>query len=109
MNVLTQLDAPNAQAPETRAAAATYLRRTGNADLLPVLGLVVPAQAAARVPSARRRGAASPGVAERCPTCHQEIDRRPKCPACGKPYSPGYRVCRRAPCSAGPKARGVKR
>lgn len=36
--VSTQLDRPSMD-PATRAAATHYLQRTGNADLLPVLGL----------------------------------------------------------------------
>jgi hypothetical protein len=37
--VVTRLDRPYAQQPETRAAATRYLERTGNADLLAALGL----------------------------------------------------------------------
>jgi hypothetical protein len=71
--------------PETRAAAARYLTRTDNADLLVVLGLV---------------GEDEP----------QTVDGRPACPACRKPYpEDGRRACRRTTCRLGPRARGVKR
>jgi hypothetical protein len=37
-------------APETRAAATSYLTRTGNADLLPILGLDADPNAVKRPP-----------------------------------------------------------
>lgn len=75
--------------PEARAAAARVLIAAGSLDLVEALGLT--------------------DVVTQCPTCKQDIDLRPKCPGCGKPYTAGYRVCRRAPCPRGPRARGVKR
>lgn len=75
--------------PATRMAAVLVLQARGDLDIIEILGLA--------------------DVVTRCPTCKQEIDHRPRCPACGKPLTPGYSVCRRAPCALGPKARGVKR
>lgn len=46
-SLVTQLARPS-EDPETRAAAARYLTRTGNADLLEALGLVVDPVAAER-------------------------------------------------------------
>jgi hypothetical protein len=71
--------------PATQADATAYLTRTGNADLLPILGLVEPPPAG-----------------------------RQPCPSCGKPLpdpitSGGRKPCQRRACAAGPKARGVKR
>lgn len=74
---------------DPRATAVRVLTQAGATDVIEALGLT--------------------DVVIQCPTCKQDIDRRPKCPGCGKPYAPGYRVCRRAPCSLGPKARGVRR
>ena len=70
---------------DTRAAATRYLERTGNADLLPILGLTEPPPQT-RVP----------------------------CPSCGKPLpdpvtNGGRKPCQRKSCAAGPTARGVKR
>jgi biotin synthase-related radical SAM superfamily protein len=68
-------------APDTRADAASYLTRTGNADLLPILGLV---------------GDDRPLI----------IDSQLCCPACQRPYrSDGRTSCRRPTCSLGPSAR----
>jgi predicted amidophosphoribosyltransferase len=76
--------------PEVRAAAVRVLTRMGDADIVEILGLA--------------------DVVTRCPTCRQDIDHRPRCPACGLPFPPdGRRACRRAQCAQGPKARGVKR
>lgn len=76
----TQLDRPYAQQPDTRAAAARYLTRSGNADLLDVLGLV---------------DNAGPLV----------IDGRQACPRCRRPLpdpisNGGHKPCRRRACVA---------
>lgn len=72
-------------APETAAKATRYLTRTGNADLLAILGL---GDSPAR--------------------------ERPLCPSCSKPLpdpitNGGRKPCQRRGCPAGPVARGVKR
>jgi hypothetical protein len=72
-------------APETQAAATRYLIRSGNADILPILGLAYE-QPRGRVP----------------------------CPSCGMPLpdpvtNGGRKPCQRRKCKAGPVARGVKR
>lgn len=41
-SITTRLDEPYARQPETLAAAARYLTRTGNADVLEILGLADP-------------------------------------------------------------------
>lgn len=38
-SLTTRLDVPYAQQPETRAAARRYLERSGNADVIAILGL----------------------------------------------------------------------
>lgn len=72
----TRLSRPHAQQDATLAAATRYLERTGNADLLPILGLAD----------------------------EPETD-RPACPACGNPLSRGkhggYRPCQRRTCQGG--------
>jgi hypothetical protein len=69
--------------PETRADATSYLTRTGNEDLLPILGLD-----------------AAVGTLI--------IDGQPCCPACRRPYrGDGRTSCRRSTCRLGPAARTV--
>jgi len=74
--VVTRLDRPYGQQPETRAAATRYLERTGNADLLAALGLI-----------------------------DDEQPTRPACPTCGQPLGKGkhggYRPCQRRTCQGG--------
>lgn len=70
--VETELERPSSN-PETRLAAARYLVRTGNEDLLVILGL-------AHDPQAKRK----PG---------KGLEARP-CPACGR-QMPVKGVCRR--------------
>jgi hypothetical protein len=41
-SITTRLDAPYGQQPKTRAAAIRVLTRTGNADLIEILGLTEP-------------------------------------------------------------------
>lgn len=86
MSSITRLDAPYAQQPETRAAAAAYLTRTGNADLIDMLGL---------------HGT----------DLGSEFDEKGRrlCPACGGPLRPDRSLCRRLTCERGPKSREVKR
>lgn len=75
----TQLDRPYSQQPETRAAATRYLTRTGNADLLAMLGLV-----------------------DAPPAEPQHL-------ACGhKRHVDGRSACRYESCPAGPKSRQRK-
>lgn len=65
-------------APETQAAAARYLTRTGNADLLLILGLAEDPEAQPmRLPRGLVRQQAG------------------KCPLCGN-YLPSHGVCRRS-------------
>jgi len=78
--VVTRLDRPYGQQPETRAAAVRYLERTGNADVLGALGLVDEPE--------------PPTVAG-----------RQVCPRCGKPLpdpiaNGGHKPCRRSACRA---------
>lgn len=74
--VVTRLDKPYAQQPETRAAATRYLERTGNADLLGPLGLV------------------------------DEPPPSPVCPVCGRRLTKaklgGFNPCQRQLCSGEP-------
>lgn len=74
--VVTRLDRPYGQQPETRAAATRYLERTGNADLLGALGLV-----------------------------DEEQPAHPVCPACDRPLikskQGGWRSCHRRTCKEG--------
>lgn len=65
--------------PEIRAAAASYLTRTGNADLLPILGLVVEPKAIEGGQAKPLASAARPGF---CPICQNKL--------------PGHGVCRRS-------------
>lgn len=79
-NLQTQLDRPYAQQPATRAAAVRFLERTGNGDLIAMLGL----------------------VDEPKPTV---VGGRQLCPRCGKPLpdpiaNGGHKPCRRAACRA---------
>jgi len=77
----TQLDRPYGQQPATRDAAIRYLERTGNDDLLAMLGLV---------------DAPKPVI----------VDGRACCPVCEEPLrGDGRSSCRRATCPAGPKSR----
>jgi hypothetical protein len=69
-------------APETRTAAARYLERTGNADILPILGLAGEPEPASRP----AKGMALAGrVAGTCPVCgnrlasHGGCNRRKAC------------------------------
>jgi hypothetical protein len=73
------LDRPYGQQPDTRDAAASYLRRTGNADLLEVLGLVEP---------------------ELKPKPYVVINGRTFCATCRQRAQPDG-ICRRATCTAG--------
>lgn len=78
--VATHLDRPYGQQPETRAAAARYLERTGNADVLDMLGLVDD-------------------------TAPLVIDGKHCCPNCRKPLpdpisNGGRKPCRRVACVA---------
>lgn len=73
----TRLGRAYGQQTETQAKAARYLEDSGNADLLPILGLADP----------------------------PERDER-ECPACGHPLrGDGRTACRQTACPAGPKAR----
>jgi len=87
-NMSTQVDsAASAVSAETRSAAARFLQRTGNADLLEMLGLT----------SNQHRSR------------FDENGRR-LCPACEKPLPSDDRTkCRRAACRLGPTARQVKK
>lgn len=74
----TQIDRPYAQQPETREAARRVLERTGNADLIEILGL-----------------AEKPGPLV--------IDGRQVCPRCEHPLpdplvNGGFKACRRRAC-----------
>lgn len=81
---ITTILARTSEDPDTQARATAYLERSGNADLLPMLGL---------------DGWQTPTV-----------DGRGVCPACGHPLPADSRkACRRDSCDAGPKARGAKR
>jgi hypothetical protein len=73
------LDRPYGQQPETRAAAASYLWRTGNADLLDVLGLA---------------------AAKEKPKPYIVINGRTYCATCRQRAQPDG-ICRRATCTAG--------
>lgn len=70
----TQIGPARTQA-ETRAKAARYLESSGNADLLPMLGLVDEPRT---------------------------VGERPACPTCGRPRQKGkhggYRPCQRQAC-----------
>lgn len=74
--VVTRLDRPYGQQPETRAAATRYLERTGNADLAAALGLT-----------------------------DDEQPTHPACPACERPLIKdthgGWRSCGRRTCKEG--------
>lgn len=74
--VVTRLDRPYGQQPETRAAATRYLERTGNADLAAALGLTDDEQP----------------VRPACPTCEQPL---------GKAKNGGWRPCQRKTCKDG--------
>jgi hypothetical protein len=77
-NLGTHLDRPYAQQSATREAAARYLIRSGNADLVDVLGLTEPDH--------------QPG-------------NRPDCYLCGRPRqretSGGWKPCKRQLCAGG--------
>ena len=84
-NLSTHLDRPYAQQPATRAAAVRYLTRTGNVDLIEVLGL-----------------ADEPGPLV--------VGGRQCCPRCRKPLpdpitNGGHKPCRRPACLAAGGAR----
>lgn len=74
-SITTQIDTTGPVDDTTRAAAASYLTRTGNADLLDILGLAV-----------------APVALHTCPVCgnRRESDGRP---------------CRRRTCAAGSQRR----
>lgn len=74
-SITTQIDTTGPVSDTTRAAAASYLTRTGNADLLDMLGLT-----------------AAPVALHTCPVCgnRRESDGRP---------------CRRRTCAAGSQRR----
>ena len=78
-------------APETRADAIRYLTRTGNADVLEALGLVVDPVAAERSAAKARAMLNGHGPAPRTPS----PARRGYCPICNNKL-PGYGVCRRS-------------
>lgn len=79
--IQTQLDRPTLP-PGTADKAIAYLTRTGNADLLPVLGLDT-----------------SPPLV---------IDGKACCPACREPYrGDGRTTCRRRSCTLGPTSRSI--
>lgn len=76
-SVVTHVDRPYGQQPETRAAATRFLERTGNADMLAPLGLV-----------------------------DDEPPPSPECPVCGRRLRRaklgGFTPCQRQLCSGGP-------
>ena len=77
-------------APATRADAIRYLTRTGNADVLEALGLVVDPVAAERSAAKARamfNGHNLPAV--------REAERPGYCPICSNKM-PGHGVCRRS-------------
>lgn len=79
----TQLDRGESASDQARADVAAYLERTGNADLIEILGL---------------GDGDEPDVLV--------IDEKICCPACRKPYpDDGRRACRKTTCRLGPKAR----
>lgn len=74
--VTTRLDAPYAQQPATRAAAARVLERLGATDLLEILGLVEPKPEPVPEPKRCSRGHVLPshGICRRSEDCR--IDAR---------------------------------
>lgn len=82
-SIETRVDRPYGQQPETRAAATRYLERTGNTDLIPLLGLDDQADEETVV----------------------DEDGRRVCPTCGKPLpdpiaNGGNKPCQRRACKA---------
>ncbi|WIM97825.1 hypothetical protein ACTOB_001379 [Actinoplanes oblitus] len=85
-NITTRLDEPYAQQPETRVAATAYLERTGNADLLAVLGLAAE-QPHPKIPAA-------PVASGLCPRGHK---------------LPKHGVCRKSEaCREAARERGIR-
>lgn len=84
--------------PEIRAAATAYLTRSGNADLLPILGLTpdpVAAEMSAAKAKGMLRGHGLPSARARgvCPICQNKL--------------PGHGVCRkRQACREAARERG---
>jgi hypothetical protein len=106
--------------PETRAAATAYLTRTGNADLLPILGLVDGPEPEPQSCPVCGKQVHSHGGCNRTKECRAATHgsavarHRLPCPACGKPLpdpitNGGRKPCQNRRCEAGPTARGVKR
>lgn len=107
-----------------RADATRYLTRSGNADLLPMLGLApdipdgaVLVDGAILHPTCGRPMPKS-GRCRQGRQCRADDDRartaRGICSTCGKPLpdpvtNGGRKPCQRKRCAAGPVARGVKR
>lgn len=78
----TSVDRSSAPGPEAQAAAARFLTRTGNADLLPILGL----------DGEPIRDAPMRGLKD-----YAMSDGRLRCTRCKKPTQPDGR-CRRKDC-----------
>lgn len=103
--VVTRLDKPYGQQPETRAAAVAHLVRSGYADILAALGLAdVPAPPPGACPYCTTRlGALCVWHGENAsapPAVEQPTN--PACPACERPLSKdthgGWRACGRRTC-----------
>lgn len=76
-SITTRLDEPYNQQPETRAAAVRVLTRTGNADLLEILGLAEPTPPAPKPDGFCAQGHQLPshGVCRRSRQCRADANK----------------------------------